>query len=119
MGETDKYAKLREALWQASPAPWHAGTECPGRCCWHIFQGIPIYNANDRAVVINEYREEDAALMVAARNLLPDLLAERDAQEDKIGRRRLAPAAQLVAATSSAAAWNGTGGTPGTPNILD
>jgi hypothetical protein len=88
---------LRELLAKATPGPWHTKTECPGRCCWHVFRNPPLYGGTpdeagnqDEPIVMNECREDDAALMAEARNQLPAILDELEAVRTERDRLRTA-----------------------------
>lgn len=81
--------KLRELEAKATAGPWHTKTECPGRCCWHIFPDMPMYGGardpgdgtQDWPIVMDECSEEDAAFMVEARNQMRGLLDHIDSQQ--------------------------------------
>ncbi|OWT61989.1 hypothetical protein [Candidimonas nitroreducens] len=104
--------RLRELLAKATPGPWHTKTECPGRCCWHVFRDLPLYGGEpddagnqDEPIVMNECSEDDAALMAEARNQLPAILDELDVGAAQIAQLResLRKAEQL---TQVCGDWN-------------
>ncbi|MCO7641919.1 hypothetical protein NJI34_34690 [Pseudomonas sp. S 311-6] len=77
--------KLRELEAKATAGPWHTKTECPGRCCWHIFKDMPMYGDNDdHPIVMDECSEDDAAFMTEIRNAATELLNLLDAQAAEI-----------------------------------
>ncbi len=86
--------KLRELEAKATAGPWHTKTECPGRCCWHVFPGLPMYGGTpdpsdgtqDRPIVMDECSEEDAAFMVEARNQMRALLDRMDSTQGALDR---------------------------------
>lgn len=86
--------KLRELESKATAGPWHTKTECPGRCCWHVFPGMPMYGGvpdsedgtQDWPIVMGECGEEDAAFMVEARNQMRGLLDHIDSQQSTLDR---------------------------------
>lgn len=78
----DSYADLRALMEKATPGPWHTKTECPARCCWHVFPSVEMFGVGEDApIVMGECSEDDATFMVATRNALPGLL-------DELGRLR-------------------------------
>ncbi|HCA18641.1 MAG TPA: hypothetical protein DEO64_16045 [Alcaligenes faecalis] len=80
--------ELRVLEAKATEGPWHTKTECPGRCCWHVFKHLPLYGGvpdeedgtQDSPVVMGECSEEDALFMATARNSIIALLDQLDAQ---------------------------------------
>lgn len=104
--------KLRELEARTTAGPWHTKTECPGRCCWHIFPGMPMYGgapdpgdgAQDWPIVMSECSEEDAAFMVEARNQMRALLDHIDSQQ-----RTLANIEAFVACDASAISYQSLG----------
>lgn len=67
----DDIRALEEAL-AAGPTkgPWHTRTECPGRCCWHIFPDCPVFADGDEELsgnaIVSECSEEDGHWIAAA-----------------------------------------------------
>lgn len=86
--------KLRDLEAKATAGPWHTKTECPGRRCFHVFPGLPMYGGipdpedgvQDWPIVMEECGEEDAAFMVEARNSMTGLLDRIDSLQAALAR---------------------------------
>ena len=78
------YDALEAVAAAATPGPWEVQACCPGNLHYEIGDGLGLVAADSQDIA-------DAALIVAAVNALPDLLArarERDAAIDERDRLR-------------------------------
>ena len=79
---TDQYTELRQALAGArTPTPWKCEPSFPEEgvnCYWIVRDGKPAYEIGAVNGPQGSLTEPDAAIIIAAVNAAPSLLAERD-----------------------------------------